>query len=315
MAGNPNYDAVLSTTLKNYRDTLEDNVFNGRPLTNWLKAKNRITTKTGGAKIVVPIIHAENSTAGAYAGYDTLPTTPQEGISAAEYSWKQAAVSIAISGIEEAMNNGESEVIDLLEAKVMQAEESLQEFFNDRFFTTSSTAKDFLSLETLVDSSGSPGGIDRSTETFWKAVETDLNAPLTLAAMSAIWNDIAQGTNKTPDFIITTDFVWEKYESLLQPQLRYSDPKTADAGFVNLLYKGAPVVFDIDCTKTSGTAGHMFFLNSSVLKLVRHSQKWFSNTPFMRPPNQDARYAQVICYGELTINQPRRTGKLTRVTA
>ncbi len=305
------YDAVLSTTLKNYRETLEDNVFNGRPLTNWLKAKNRISTKNGGAKIVVPVIYSENDTVGSYAGYDTLPTTPQEGIGAAEYSWKQAAASVAISGIEEAMNNGESEVIDLLEAKIMQAEESLQEHFNAMFFAASPAAKDFNSIATIVDSSGSDiGGIDRSTYTWWQAKETGSVGQLALADLSSMWNDISQGTSNTPDFIITTDTLWERYEALLQPNLRYSDPKTADAGFVNLLYKGAPIVFDIDAT-----SGVVYFLNSKVLKLIRHSQTWFKSTPFMRPPNQDARYAQILCYGELTVNQPRRLGKLTGATA
>ena len=304
------YDAVLSTTLKNYRSTLEDNVFNGRPMTNWLKAKNRITTKTGGAKIVVPVIYSENDTVGSYSGYDTLPTTPQEGIGAAEYDWKQVAASVAISGIEEAKNNGESEVIDLLEAKIIQAEESLQEHFNAMFFAAAPATNDFNSLVKIVDDSSTIGGIDRGTYTWWKAKVTGSVGQLVLADMSSMWNDVAQGTSNTPDFIITTDTLWERYEALLQPNLRYSDPKTADAGFVNLLYKGAPVVFDIDCT-----SGAMYFLNSKVLKLVRHSETWFKNTPFMRPPNQDARYAQILSYGELTVNQPRRLGVLTGATA
>jgi hypothetical protein len=306
------YDAILSTTLKNYTPKLEDNVFNARPLTNWLKTKDRIQRKSGGVKIVVPIIYGENSTVGSYSLYDNIPTTPQEGITAAEYSWKQYAGSVAIAGLEEAQNNGEEEVIDLLESKIMQAEESMQEGFNAMFYAdgTGNSSKDWNGLAHIVESGNTVGGIDSGTYTWWVSQEENTAEPLTLAKMSSMWNDCHGGTNDVPNFVITTDTLWEKYESLLQPQLRYSDPKTADAGFVNLLYKGAPIVFDVDCT-----SGVVYFLNSKYVKLVVHTANWFKNTPFVRPTGQDARYSQIICYGNLVTSSRRRLGKLTAKTA
>jgi len=111
MAGNPNFDALLSTTLANYRDQLTDNVFTARPLTYFLMDKGRIRMVNGGTKIVEPLIYGSNSTVASYSGYDSLSLTPQQGITAAEYEWKQYAASITISGIEEAKNNGEQEII------------------------------------------------------------------------------------------------------------------------------------------------------------------------------------------------------------
>ena len=89
MAGNANFDALLSTTLANYRPQLTDNVFSARPLTYWLMDKGRIRMVNGGTKIVEPLIYGTNSTVGSYSGYDTISLTPQEGISAAEFEWKQ----------------------------------------------------------------------------------------------------------------------------------------------------------------------------------------------------------------------------------
>jgi len=316
MAGNTSFDAILSTTLKNYRATLEDNVFNQRALTNWLKSKGRIETWSGGPTIVVPLIFGENSTAGSYSGYDTLPTTPQEGISAAEYTPKEAAVSIAISGFEEAVNDGPQQVIDLLESKVMQAEESFNEYLNATFFSdgTGNSSKDMQGLKNIVASATSDaaayktlGGIDSSVSgnEFWQSYVEATTTPLTLGILSTMQNGISQGTNKTPDFHITTSTLWEKYEGLLVPAQRFSDSKTAEAGFTNLLYKAAPVTFDIDCT-----SGTWYALNSKYIKLKRHSKVWFSQTPFMRPTNQNARYAQIICMGQLVTPQRRRLGKL-----
>ena len=106
MAGNANFDEILSTTLKNYIPRLTDNIFSARPLFYALTNGQTMRTVSGGAKIVVPIIYGTNSTADHYAGTDTIATTAQTGISAAEYSWGQYAATVTINGLEEAQNNG-----------------------------------------------------------------------------------------------------------------------------------------------------------------------------------------------------------------
>lgn len=311
MAGNTNFDAILSTTLANYRDQLTDNVFTARPLTNHLMSNGRIRMVNGGTKIVEPLIYGQNDTVAAYSDYDTIDLTPQQGISAAEFDWKQYAASIAISGIEEAKNNGEQEVINLLEAKIMQAEESMREGFNQMFFSNAPGAKDWNGLGNLVSDSVAVGGIDPTDpgNEFWASYVEDTAADLDLKMMATAYNSVSVG-NDHPDFVLTTQTLFEAYEALLQPQLRYTDTKTADAGFQNLLFKAAPVTFDVHAP-----AGSMYFINSKYLTLVGHSGKWFSNTPFVRPENMDARYALILCYGNLTIRNRKKQGVLQNKTA
>ena len=236
MAGNPNFDALLSTTLANYRDQLTDNIFTARPLTYFLMDRGRIRMLNGGTKIVEPLIYGNNTTVGSYSGFDSLSLAPQAGITAAEYEWKQYAASISISGIEEAKNNGEQEIINLLEAKIMQAEESMREGFNQMFFGdgTGNGGKNWNGLGNLVEASGTVGGIDRSTETWWRSYENNSAGALTLAKMATAYNSVSVG-NDHPDMILTTQTLFEKYEALIVPQLRFTDTRTADAGFQNLL--------------------------------------------------------------------------------
>lgn len=302
---------LLATTVANYRKTLTDNVFNARPLTYFLMDKGRIRMLNGGTNIVEPLIYGENTTVSSYSGYDTISLTPQSGITAAEFDWKQYAASVAISGIEEAKNNGEQAMVNLLEAKIMQAEESMKEGFNSMFFGdgTGNSGKNWSGLGNLIESGNSVGGIDGATETWWNSYEQNTAGALTLAQMATAYNTVSVG-NDHPDMLLTTQTLFEKYESLLQPQLRYTDTKTADAGFQNLLFKAAPVAYDVDCP-----AGNMFFLNSKYLTLVGHSDKWFEVTPFVRPENLDARYSVIMCYGNLTIRNRKRQGKLTGKTA
>jgi hypothetical protein len=310
---NPNFDALLSTTLANYRDQLTDNIFTARPLTYFLQDKGRIRMLNGGTKIVEPLIYGQNSTVGSYSGYDSIALTAQGGITAAEYDWKQYAASIAISGIEEAKNNGEQEIINLLEAKIMQAEESMREGFNQMFFADGSGngGKDWNGLGNIVEASGTVGGINRATSgnEYWRSYEENTATALTLAQMSTAYNSVSVG-NDHPDMVLTSQTLFEKYEALLQPQLRYTDTKTADAGFQNLLFKAAPVVYDEHCT-----AGVVYFLNSKYLTLVGHSSKWFAQTQFVQPEDLDARYALIMCYGNLTCRNAAKQGKLTAKTA
>ena len=311
VAPNSNFDTLLSTTLANYRSTLTDNVFTARPLTYQLMEKGRIRMLNGGTKIVEPLIYGLNDTVGSYSGFDTIALTPQTGITAAEYDWKQYAASISISGIEEAKNNGEAEIINLLEAKIMQAEESLREGFNTMFFAdgTGNSSKNWNGLSNLVDNTGTVGNIDSATYTWWKSYKESTSTALTLAQMATAYNSVSVG-NDHPDVLLTTQTLFEKYEALLQPNLRYTDTKTADAGFQNLLFKAAPVMYDVHCT-----AGVFYMLNTKYLTLVGHSGKWFSQTSFISPEDVDARYALIMCYGNLTVRNRAKQGKLTAKTA
>lgn len=310
MPGNSNYDTLLATTMQKYQHRLTDNVFSDRVLSWYLNDKNRIRYEDGGTKIVEPLIYAQNDTVGSYSGYDAVALTPQEGITAAEFDWKQYAVSVAISGIDEAKNSGDSAVVNLLEAKVMQAEESAKEGFNTMWYAdgTGNSGKDMLGLGAIVESGNTVGNIDSSTNTWWKSYEENTATALTQAQMTTAYNSVSKG-NDHPDMVITTQTLFEKYESLLVGNLRYSDTKTAAAGFQNLVFKDCPVVYDAACT-----AGVMYFLNSKYFGIVGMKGKWMSQTPFQRPDSQDARYSLILSYGNMTVRNRARLGKLTAKT-
>lgn len=306
------FDALLATTLKNYLPKLEDNIFSARPLVFFLKEAGQVRPIGGGTHIVLPLIYQVNGTAGSYSGYDVIPTTPQDGISAAQYDWKQYAVSISISGMEEAKNSSEEEVIDLLEAKIMQAEETVYEKMDEMFFGdgTGNSGKNWNGLGNLVNQNTTTvGNIDPAANTFWQSYRETTAEVLSIAKMNTAYNTVSVG-NDRPNVILTTQTLFEKYESLLQPQLRFTDTKTADAGFQNLLFKGAPITYDTYCT-----SGAMFFLNTKYLRIHGHNKVWFQPTPFVRPENQDARYAQILTYGNFCVSNRKRQGVLTGKTA
>ena len=334
--GNPqhvpvNWDAMLTTTMHNYRKTLTDNIFQGRPLLNYLMSKGRVRTVNGGISIVEPLIYAEGE-AGSYSEWQQLTITPQEGISAAQFPWRQLYATIAISGLEEAQNNGKEAAINLLEAKVMQAEETLRNRLSRQLYGTlgglADPTKDFLSLDAIIDSTAAIGGIDPASNPWWKSIQTAVGAVDATGlekAMSAAYHSSSDSGSDRVDAIFTGQGTYEFYESTLTPQVRYTDTKSANLGFMNLLFKQTPVYWDFDCPP-----GVMYGINSKYVGLVFHSSRFFAQTPFSKGLSEniasahatsglgssvDARYSFITAYGNMTTRQRRRHFKLTGIAA
>lgn len=321
MAGNANFNTLATTTLVKYAsDNFEDNIFQSNALfyllagSEKLRSEGSKTYKTldGGRVIVEPLLYASNSTAGSYDGYDELDTDPQEGMTNAEYDWKQYSVSVSISGREKRINSGDSAVLSLLEGKIMQAEMSLIESMNGDLFTdgTGNSSKDLTGLVLAIDSAGTYGNISRTTETWWSAQETPVSGPLTIDVMRTMYNDCSKGNKKDhPDLIITDQDEYEAYEAKLQPDMRFSDNKLADGGFENQKFKGSSMVFDEVCN-----AGVMYFTNTNKMGIRVHKDAKFSVTEEMRPVDQDAFIKQILWQGNLVTKNCKRLGKLTGLT-
>jgi hypothetical protein len=313
MAGNPDFNSLLSTTLQNYQPTLVDNIFKDLVLLNHLNERGRVRVEEGGTQIVEPLMYAVNDTVSTYSGYDAIDLTPQEGISAAEYDWKQMAASIAISGIEEAKNRGTEAIIKLLNAKIMQAEMSLKSTLNEQLYGSASAGTDFNGLGNIVATQNNTvGGIDANTNSWWNPTQaTTMAATLALHNMADVYNRASKGSD-VPDLIVTNTSLFEKYESLLTNNVRYQDVAKANAGFQNLMFKQTPVVFDLELAVDSSDAP-MYFLNTKYLKLTGLNGYWFTTTDFMNGTvaGVDARYALVLAYGQLTCSNRQRQGYLT----
>jgi hypothetical protein len=315
MAGNPDFNALLSTTLQNYQPTLVDNIFKDLVLLNHLNERGRVRVEEGGTQIIEPVMYAVNDTVSTYSGYDAIDLTPQEGISAAEYDWKQMAASIAISGIEEAKNRGAEAIIKLLNAKIQQAEMSLKTTLNEQLFGTPGSApaaKDFNGLGNIIGTENNTvGGIDASTNTWWNPTYDGSASTLSLVDMGSIYNVASKGSD-VPDLIITNVALFEKFESLLTNNVRYQDVAKANSGFTNLMFKQTPVVFDLELG-TGTSAQPMYFLNTKYLKLTGLNGYWFSTTDFMKGTvaGVDARYSLILAYGNLTCSNRARQGYLS----
>ena len=317
VAGNADFDTLAATTLEEWTKSLVNNIFEEQPFLYMMQQGDRIRYHNGGRTMAQPVIYGKNTTVASYSQYDTLSTSTSAGITAAEFPVRQMAGVVTIDGYSQAVNSGPQEIIDLLEAKMMQLRESFAETLNTQAIQSDGTGnsnKDWMGLEYLVgdeNHTATVGGIDctDAANDWWRSTVTTSVGSLTLASVANTYNTIAKGTDK-PDIGLTTQTVYEAYEALLQPQQRFADPKTADAGFDNLLYRGMPVIVD-----DFVNSGDFYFVNTKYIKLRPHQGKWMAPTDFVRPHDQDAIYAHVLSYGNFVASNRKRHARLEGVTA
>lgn len=304
-------DEIIATTFDKVRPVLADQITVELPLLAALNSKGSVI-EDGGKRIVFPVLYALNDTVGSYDGYDLLDTTPQDGFGEAVYDWKQYAGTVTIDGRTVRLNEGSPRIINILEAKMDQLRVSIEDDLNSMLWGagTGNSSKDFLGLQAIVAGSGTLGGIDPSTETWWVS-RTDTAADLTTIDGVRDLNAMKNGlriAKSTPDFGFTTQAVYEAYEALAAPNIRFENSSMADLGFDTIQHRGSTVMFDADCP-----SGRWYFLNSKYLKFVKHKSAWLKMGPFVEPVNQDAKTAKVISMGELCTDVRRAHGVISGI--
>src|SRR4051812_20972514 len=114
----PNLSEIVTMTIQSRTKKLADNVTKNDAILLRLGEKGKIKTVSGGDVILQELEYAENGTFKRYAGYEALNISPSDIGTSAQFDWKQAAVAITISGLEQLKNGGKEQMIDLLEARV-----------------------------------------------------------------------------------------------------------------------------------------------------------------------------------------------------
>ena len=317
-AGNASYDALLSSTIANYRDTFADNLSKSFLLMYWLTTQGRKLTEDGGESLVVQLMYGKNQTVKSYDGYETLDTTPQEGMTSAKFPWKQVAGTISISRKEERQNSGEQRIINLLDGKVKQAEISMRDELNRMMFAdgTGNDSKDIFGLSLLVEVGGSwgtLGGIDRSDalNAWWRNQyigSVGSFATNGRAKMRTLYNSCSRG-NEHPDILIGDQTSFEAYEADLVANQRFTDSRVGDSSFEMLKFKGA--VFGYDEQSDAAT---ILMLNSNYLAFTVDKETDLITTEFVRPENQDAKVAQILLMANMVVSNSARQGRMDGIT-
>ena len=303
------FTELVSTTFRKHAKEIKDNVSKNNALLRRIYDKGNVRREDGGLTIVAPLDYAENNTYQRYSGYDVLNIGASDVISAAEYQWRQIAINVVASGLELRTNSGDTRIINLVKARLKNAIRTFKNNFSADIYSDGTLANQVNGLQALVADAGTGtvGGIDSSTWTFWKNKVQSAAAPIqgggaitpgstTMESlMLPLWLALTRGDDQ-PDLIVMDNNYFTFFEQSQTSIKRYTDSTKADAGFVALKYKGADVIFD-------GGSGiptnHAYFLNTDYLELVVHKDADMTVMDEMKPYNQDAAVVPVLWMGNL----------------
>jgi hypothetical protein len=321
---NSSISDIVATTIQSRTRQIADNVTKNNALLARLSQRGNVKTFSGGSTILQELSFAENGNAGFYSGYDLLPVAAQDVISAAEFQIKQLACPVVISGLEQLQNSGREAFIDLLESRINVAEATMANKLAASIYSdgTGSGGKEVTGLNAAVPSNpttGTYGGIDRATWTFWQSKLYDFSTagvtpPPTGAQMqtglNTLWASLVRGSDR-PDLIVLDSAYWGIYTASLQANQRFTDPSVGSLGFPSLKFMDADVVLDGGiggfCPANTG-----FMLNTKYLFMRPHRDRnMVSLSPNKRyATNQDASVEILAWAGNMTCSGAQFQGRI-----
>jgi hypothetical protein len=303
------YSQISGITRDRFVKKLYDNIFNANPLLMRMKEKGNYRKIPGGLSILVPLEYAQITAAGWYQGADTLSTTDNETMTAAQYAWKQFYANITISRRDELMNKGDDQIIDLVKSKVKTAEKTVADNLSTGLYNAGSVANQIVGLRAIVGTSNTIGGISQSSNSWWQGQVDSTTTTLTVPVLQTLYNNCAVN-NEAPTLAATTKALYNSYYGQLQPQQRFTDSKLGDGGFQNLLFNGVPVVADTHCPSS-----HWFFVNENNLFFQVHEDEDMRFDDFIKTGTQNVKTGKIYWMGALCSSNNRLHGKFSALTA
>tara|TARA_R100001463_G_scaffold124496_8_gene181508 strand:- start:460 stop:1542 length:1083 start_codon:yes stop_codon:yes gene_type:complete len=333
------YSSLTALTKEQYIPKLVDNIKKKSVLLQRMLGKSR--PNASGNQIVQPVEYADSTARGFYSKYAELDVDPDEFAKSAKYDWAQAYASVSISGYEERVNDNPEKLIDLLGAKMKNAEKSLAKHFSNALY--GEQASSLVSLQDIAKQSNPTGMttglggitnassanpwwlgafVDAHTATTDRAVITadaglasgakqfDVQATVIDEIFRKGWEAMSKDSGDKPSLIVVPQIVFDMYEQFLSDKKRtptMASGEIADAGFTAMKYRGIDLVVDPSCP-----AGKAYFINEEYLRMVHSRKANFTFGGFKAPVKQDAKTGHILWMGQLVCsNRAKAVGEIT----
>lgn len=325
------YRQVLTTALAYRQTAIQDLVFNSNPVSAILRERGMFKPFTG-PEIRIPLI-IDKLDAQWFTGYDKLNNEPKEIINSAVFTPKNLAVGFSLSGTELRANEGRTQVIDLYEAYMDNAQESMRDAWEVALLGagTGNGGREMIGLGGALPANpttGVYGGIDRANHSIWQpnefAVATDFQE------IGSAWD--ATTCRPIIENVVARRSKGNRYPSIWIVDLATYQPISASmtahqrivregGGNATIGFKGLEVATPVGnvtvyCATGVGSvmpANTAFFIEPESLE-VRYMSDYNMVPLFpgegVSPVNQDALAQYLLWVGELILKNPRFSGRL-----
>lgn len=269
-----------------YNRTPEDVYFRDHVLIHKLGKKGK--SFDGGLEIKTNLEYGKQH-AGSYGPRTTFPVQKKEILTAAFFVYA-AYFGVATYDMEDdLLNAGDAQVVDIIQTKIRNMQKSIRdsmalEIWKSRAANIAASEYDdphpFVGVDDLFNQTASfkygkiaPEDLMKGANSMWKTGYSSTAMEMGFVTMQAIRRLASLGASaaKKPDLYITTEELKDAFEASEYALVRHSAKDLVDAGFDNVLFKGASVVAD-----ENQTAGYVDGYNTRYLDLIHHSKRNFT---------------------------------------
>lgn len=318
------YQQVLSMSLEQRSPEYMDLVSNNNALLATMRRKGLWQTYSGPR--IRQTLQIGKQSAQWYSGYDQLLNPAIDLFNDAYYDPKFCVVPIILSMQEILNNEGESQVIDVLDAYMDAAERALEDTMDAGIYSdgTANGGKQITGLATavpIVNTSGTYGGIDRSTAVIWRtqtfdaqtyntAIGTQVSSTTIRPLLNQIMTRQSRGRDYADLLLMSAEHYAAYDAATIAIQRQNNETSMGRLGFSALEYIGggkrAEIVLD-GGIGSNMPANTTFGLNTDSFRMRYHPNRNFDKLfdgDGMMPIDKDA-IAQFIGFaGELTMTNP-----------
>lgn len=330
------YRQVLTAALAYRQSGIQDLVFNSNPVSAILRQRGMFKTFTG-PEIRVPLT-IDKLEGQWFTGYDRLNNEPKEIINSAVFTPKNLAVGFSLSGTELRGNEGRTQVIDLYEAYMDNAQDSMRDEWEIALHGDGAGAggREMIGLGgalPIIPTQGVYGGIDRAVHDIWQPSVFDaatdfpeIGAGWSSTTARGILENIVARRSKGGRYASIAIADLKAYQALSAALVEHQRIARADGGNPTLGFNGLEVAtpvgnITIYCATGVGTVmpeNTIYGIDPEGLE-VRYMADYNMVPLFpgegVSPVNQDA-YAQYLLWvGELILRNPRYSWRLLATPA
>lgn len=292
---------------------VSDQVLNGAPTLERLNRLNRVK-KRGGRYIVEPIAKALPS-GGSYAGAEPFDLADNDELEETQWLWKQYRRTPFITGIDDAINDGEAAVISIWRSKMELAAAGIaDDLATDMFQLGNQTVTTAITtLEQIADDGNTytVGGKTSDDVALWQGnVVSNSGSAFDIADLETLVQQCSPGAlNIRPTDVVCDDSGFVKLWSAFTTLQRFV--KGDDTyGFDNMKFDTAIVYKDkhVQSTNDNFTGLRMFVLNLNYLRFNILSPKGDFAFREIEPTTVDGYGGLLKLYCQLTCNSRRYQG-------
>jgi hypothetical protein len=246
----------------------------------------------GGKMIKVPLEYA-NSNSGVYGATTVINQSKVDILDAARFRWAGIYGSNTLNLDDMTQNTGDEMIIDLTKRYMKSIIKAARVKMAADVIAAATTSFSINGLEDLFCSTTSTeyGSIDEDEMANWKANVITTAEAIGFETMQKIFRqpDMGDSAESLPNFVVTTSTLRDGYERSLHPQQRYTETKAVEAGWQNIVHKGAPIVAD-----SGMSTGYLYALNLNFLSLRSHKDynfttpKWVTKEVLGQPDTMTA---------------------------